>query len=105
MNAKQPRRVVTEAEMQAEKSLIGFGLLQPKRALELDVATHHFAMPQWAKAWGAICEMAADGEAVDEVAVAARLEAEGMQVLGELAEAAVQPAMLPEQYADIVRDG
>jgi replicative DNA helicase len=98
-------RLVSEAEKQAEKALVGFALLQPQRALDLEVEPHHFADPRWAKTWGVIRTMAADGVPVDEVTVADRMDAEGARVLCDLSEAAMQPAVLPEHYAGIVRDG
>jgi len=97
--------MTTEAIKQAERSLVGYALLQPKGALDIQLEPYHFFDPRWAKTWGAVRDMAANDEAVDEVSVASRMDArEGSRVLLDLAEASVEPAVLPEQYADLVRD-
>lgn len=97
--------MTTETVKRAERSLVGYALLQPKGALAIELEPHHFFDGRWAKTWGVVRDMAANDEAVDEVSVAARLEAkDGSRVLLDLAEASVGPAVLPEQYADIVKD-
>ena len=97
--------LVSEAEKYAEKALVGFALYQSRRAMDLEVEAHHFSEPRWARAWAAIREMAAEGALVDPVSVADRMEAQGTQAMCDLAEAALQPGVLPETYAGIVRDG
>ena len=98
---KQPE----DALKRAERSLVGYALLQPQGAMAIELEPHHFADGRWGAAWGAVRDMAANGEQVDDVTVAARLEAvPGSRVGLDLAAASIEPAVLPEQYADIVRE-
>lgn len=94
-----------DALKRAERGLVGYALLQPKGALAIELEPHHFFDPRWSRTWGVIRDMAANDEAVDDVTVTARLEAgEGSRVGLDLAAASIEPAVLPEQYADLVRE-
>jgi replicative DNA helicase len=89
----------------AERGLIGLGLIQPAKVLELDVEPHHFFDLRWQSVWGVMRDLVTEGRPVDEVTVAERLN-KGDAVLLELGACALGPIpILPEHYADIVRQG
>lgn len=99
-------KLVSDAEKQAERGLVGFAMFQPTRALELDLEPHHFSEPRWERAWAAIRELVVEGHPVDEVTVADRMEREGgSQALCDLAEAMLTPCAVPDGYVDVVKDG
>lgn len=104
-------RIVNEAAMAAERALVGWAFIEhsrgtDRRAGDLDIEEDKFLDPRWRSAWATILRMEAAGERIDEITVAdAAQRTSGFPVdLATLAQAGLEPSMLPESHAAIVRE-
>ena len=96
----------TDAELAAERAVVGAALCWPACIPEIDLEPRHLGQPACAAAWGPIREMHSAGEAIDVVTVAKRLEGKVPEPLVTLSGMAVEvlTAANVGHYAKLVRN-
>lgn len=96
---------VTQAELDAERSVIGAILLWPENLPRVDLSPHQFAEVRWAATWSAIRELEAAQTPIDLISVGHRLEQGGKLMTADLGKAAfdVLTAANLEHYVEMVR--
>jgi replicative DNA helicase len=97
----------TPAELEAERNLVGIGIMWPERLREVDVQPEHFADPRWRICWQALLGLERDRQHIDPLTVAQAIQTMGIAMIShaEIASAYsnVVTGATIGHYAELVR--